>query len=321
VKRHDYLPFGEELLPGTGGRTSALGYAGDGVRQQFTRKERDVETGLDYFLARYCASTQGRFTSPDEFTSGPIEVFAEAAQSNPTFYADLTNPQTLNKYQYCLNNPLRYTDPYGHQQQDTSPLTKWLQSMIRQLLKQKDQYPDEPERRGPLSLDQDEVNARATQAAGEAAKARADLLKMTGLDFGTLELIESAVKEDAKGTAIGAIMFAANAITGPSQKSVVIGENMVQRVIPVATEIGAKTYSPTSKITANWLQNNARWIATQISKGNRIFDIGMDVNRAASNHYAKEVEILKKKGFERVKVGVVTIGKKSFELYEWVKSK
>lgn len=62
--------------------------------------------------------------------------------------------------------------------------------MIRQLLKQKDQYPEEPERREPLSLDPDEVNARATQAAGEAAKARADLLKMTGLDFGTLDLVE-----------------------------------------------------------------------------------------------------------------------------------
>lgn len=145
---------------------------------------------MDYSLAGYYTSTQGRFTAPDEFSSGPIEVFAEAAQANPTFYADLTNPQTLNKYQYCLNNPLRYSDPSGHQQQDGSSLTKWLQSMIRQLLKQKDQYPEEPERREPLSLDPDEVNARATQAAGEAAKARADLLKMTGLDFGTLDLVE-----------------------------------------------------------------------------------------------------------------------------------
>ncbi|MFL5600552.1 MAG: RHS repeat-associated core domain-containing protein, partial [Gemmatimonadaceae bacterium] len=66
VKRHDYLPFGEELFAPTGGRTASLGYAsGDGVRQQFTAKERDVETGLDYFGARYYASTSARFTSPD----------------------------------------------------------------------------------------------------------------------------------------------------------------------------------------------------------------------------------------------------------------
>jgi RHS repeat-associated protein len=71
---------------------------------------------LDYFLARYYSSTQGRFTSPDEFTGGPDElfIFADAASANPTFYADLTNPQSLNKYQYTYNNPLRYTDPDGH---------------------------------------------------------------------------------------------------------------------------------------------------------------------------------------------------------------
>ena len=42
----------------------------DGVRQQFTSKERDVETGLDYFLARYYSSVQGRFTSPENLRVG-----------------------------------------------------------------------------------------------------------------------------------------------------------------------------------------------------------------------------------------------------------
>src|SRR5882672_6356740 len=64
VKRHDYLPFGEELF--TDARTPAMGYASsDDVRQKFTSKERDNETGLDYFSARYFSSTQGRFTSVD----------------------------------------------------------------------------------------------------------------------------------------------------------------------------------------------------------------------------------------------------------------
>lgn len=116
VKRHDYLPFGEELYAGTGGRTTQQGYTGDNVRQKFTQKERDNETGLDYFLARYYSAVQGRFTSPDEFTGGPIELyyFVSDAAANPTFYADLINPQSLNKYQYTYNNPLRYTDPDGH---------------------------------------------------------------------------------------------------------------------------------------------------------------------------------------------------------------
>jgi RHS repeat-associated protein len=97
VKRHDYLPFGEELLAPTGGRSQAQGYSGDGVRQQFTSKERDVETGLDYFLARYYSSSQGRFVSVD-----PLMASAHAS-----------HPQTWNRYSYVLNNPLRLTDSTG----------------------------------------------------------------------------------------------------------------------------------------------------------------------------------------------------------------
>jgi len=97
LKRHDYLPFGEELFAGTGGRTTALGYIGDSVRQKFTLKERDNETGLDYFNARYYSSTQGRFTSADPLL----------ASGNPL------QPQSWNRYTYCVNNPLINVDPTG----------------------------------------------------------------------------------------------------------------------------------------------------------------------------------------------------------------
>ncbi len=117
MKRHDYLPFGEEIGAGVGIRTAAQGYPppDDKIRQKFTGKERDVETGLDYFEARYFSSVQGRFSSPDEFTGGPTELFAEVAAHNPTFYADIAEPQSLNKYVYCLNNPYKFVDPDGHQ--------------------------------------------------------------------------------------------------------------------------------------------------------------------------------------------------------------
>jgi len=84
VKRHDYLPFGEELFASQGLRTATLGYsASDGLRQQFTAKERDIETGLDYFGARYYASAQGRFTGAD-----PALITIK----------QLLNPQDLNRY-------------------------------------------------------------------------------------------------------------------------------------------------------------------------------------------------------------------------------
>ena len=65
---------------------------------KFTGKERDAESGLDYFGARYYSSNMGRFSSPD-----PGWFLA----------ASLDNPQTWNQYSYALNNPLKYTDPTG----------------------------------------------------------------------------------------------------------------------------------------------------------------------------------------------------------------
>jgi RHS repeat-associated protein len=97
TKRHDYLPFGEELFANQGLRSGAIGYVTDSVRQKFTQKERDNETGLDYFGARYYASTQGRFTSPDE----------------PLIGQDEPNPQTWNLYSYTSNNPLSRIDEDG----------------------------------------------------------------------------------------------------------------------------------------------------------------------------------------------------------------
>jgi RHS repeat-associated protein len=96
VRRHDYFPFGDgpvEVAPGT-----------DPVR--FTGKERDVETGLDYFGARYYASRSGRFTTVD-----PALDIEQA----------LVDPQLWNRYTYVRNNPFRFVDPDGR---DTVP-TQW----------------------------------------------------------------------------------------------------------------------------------------------------------------------------------------------------
>jgi RHS repeat-associated protein len=101
VERHDYLPFGEECL--TGPCASNPG-GGAGQPRKFTGKERDAETGLDYFGARYYGSKIGRFTTVD-----PVYTWNE----------NLLDPQRWNRYAYARNNPLRYVDPDGKIPVDT----------------------------------------------------------------------------------------------------------------------------------------------------------------------------------------------------------
>lgn len=86
------LPYGDGLISGPNSNCS------DSSELHFTGKERDPESGNDYFMARYYAGSMGRFLSPDPSGLG---------------YADITNPQSLNLYSYVENNPLIFTDPSG----------------------------------------------------------------------------------------------------------------------------------------------------------------------------------------------------------------
>ena len=101
--RYDYLPFGEEIDTNHGSRSLVTGYgASDETRQKFTQKERDNESGLDYFGARYYSSAQGRFTS--------VDVSMESGRP--------IRPQSWKRYAYVLNNPVRLIDPDGLQDRD-----------------------------------------------------------------------------------------------------------------------------------------------------------------------------------------------------------
>ena len=71
-----------------------------GHRSRSTGKERDQESGNDYFGARYYASSVGRWMSPD-----PTGLALATAE----------NPQSLNLYAYVNNNPLSMIDPDGLQ--------------------------------------------------------------------------------------------------------------------------------------------------------------------------------------------------------------
>jgi RHS repeat-associated protein len=87
----NYLAFGEEWCG-----TAPCSSVPSGQPKRYTAKERDLETGLDYFGARYSFATRGRFMTID-----------------PSKAVTLANPQSWNRYAYALNNPLAYVDPDG----------------------------------------------------------------------------------------------------------------------------------------------------------------------------------------------------------------
>lgn len=83
----DYYPFGGEAVYLN---TCPQNY-------KFTGKERDSESGLDYFGVRYYSSNVGRFSSPDSIAND----------------WEFESPQSWNRYAYARNNPLIYLDPDG----------------------------------------------------------------------------------------------------------------------------------------------------------------------------------------------------------------
>jgi RHS repeat-associated protein len=110
-ERHDFMPFGDELLAGVGGRTTGQGYLNTGTAPGtsvlFTGQYRDTElassampSGLDYFGARHHAPAFGRFMQPDPVGS---------------VVADPGDPQSWHLYNYVTNKPLTLTDPTGLQ--------------------------------------------------------------------------------------------------------------------------------------------------------------------------------------------------------------
>jgi len=79
-----YLPFGDVL-------------SGGNERFGYTGKEKDTETNLNYYGARYYDSYFMHFTQAD------------------IIIADIYNPQNLNRYSYVLNNPYKYVDESGNE--------------------------------------------------------------------------------------------------------------------------------------------------------------------------------------------------------------
>lgn len=96
IWKGQFAPFGQEI--------DTLATSNN---YKFTGKERDTESGLDNFGARYMSSNMGRFMSPD---------WSDRPEAVP--YSSLDDPQSLNLYGYVKNNPLRSVDLDGHRESE-----------------------------------------------------------------------------------------------------------------------------------------------------------------------------------------------------------
>ncbi|HBU69586.1 MAG TPA: hypothetical protein DEE98_04295 [Elusimicrobia bacterium] len=101
----DHLGSTNLLTDGSGNVVSTTTYtpygamyqtSGTSASRKYTGQIFDSGTGLYYYNARYYDPLLGTFITPDTIVSNPY------------------NPQNLNRYSYCLNNPIIYTDPTGH---------------------------------------------------------------------------------------------------------------------------------------------------------------------------------------------------------------
>ena len=82
-----YYPYGDSARYNPGGQITTY---------RFTGQRWDPGTGLYFYGARWYDPLIGRFIQADTIVPSPGD------------------PQSLNRYSYVLNNPLKYNDPSGH---------------------------------------------------------------------------------------------------------------------------------------------------------------------------------------------------------------
>jgi len=95
---YDYMPYGDILSEWHTGANPP------GEQVLFTGKQRDTESGKDYFGTRYYSGSLLRWNSPDE-------LFADS---------QMIGPQSWNLYRYARNNPVKTIDSNGKENEITT---------------------------------------------------------------------------------------------------------------------------------------------------------------------------------------------------------
>jgi RHS repeat-associated protein len=161
----DFYPFGGERVV----------VNNDPNQYKFTGKERDSESGLDNFGARYNSSSLGRFMSVD-----PVA-------------GSLSNPQSLNRYTYVLNNPLKFIDPTGM-------VVEWADS-------EKKKKKDEAEARTSAQRKYENQIAKLLASKNPEERARGERLSATYERLKASKATFRVVSEDSGSRSSGELKF------------------------------------------------------------------------------------------------------------------
>jgi RHS repeat-associated protein len=208
------LPYGDSLTPSN---LPGFTQCPDATENHFTGKERDAESGNDYFGARYYASSMGRFLSPDW-----------SAQAEPVPYAKLDNPQSLNLYSYMYNSPLGGVDADGH-------WPGWLDNGVADTRQWAAEHPRTMEAAAAVATGVATVGAVALIVATAPVSVPATLgaaaitalttttavIGATGGAVATVTLAAGAISGDVKGTSAAAT--AVGTVTNPVGMAVALG--------------------------------------------------------------------------------------------------
>lgn len=197
----DYYPYGADRVFQTQGTPVDN-------RFDYTNKEQDDESGLSYFEARYMSTDLGRFISEDPWEG------------------DYSDPQSLNKYAYARNNPIKFVDPDGQKFSLTS-LNKVLGATVSV----------------QKFIGDSLTFGQYSRAVNQASNAGAQLA-VDGVSVGS---VASAAGQVATATARTAIPAAANGALSAIGSGAGVGATATSQVTRTTATTGVTVYQSVSE--------------------------------------------------------------------------
>lgn len=183
VEEMAFYPFGHPRNTYVPGGTGGEPYL-------FTQKEKDKESGLQYFEVRYLAGPLGRFLSVD--LAGPKPE----------------QPQTLNPYSYVSNQPLRLVDPSGFQGQDIDNLFRTRRRLTRSITRLNAKEQSIMRDLRGLVREQEAISAKMMGKVSALAESQTDA------PLGVLAL-GAAVVNPIAGLGVGTVGAGVDLVAGP----------------------------------------------------------------------------------------------------------